>query len=1022
MNATPTNRLKLTPSNSPFLQRPARSPLRGRLPHEPRLSLKRVVGTTCASPTGFDTVNSLFAYIAGGAVVVVDVDGEHYSQRFYRARPTAQAIHSTTASSYAPSTPTSTPKANDSRNRVALGARDSPYGHLDWSESPSSRTWTSRERIKAATCLSLSRDGRYLAVGETGYAPRVLIFSLEDNSSDLPLVSISEHAFGVKAVAWSADTRWLASLGAANDGFLYLWKIDARTGSAKLHQQNRCTSNIRGMVWVGNSLVTLGVRHVKVWKVDDESSGSPTKAKFVGESSSNPKTSRKALPGRNVLLGPLLEATFTCAAVFDDNRIIICSEGGDICVVDDDGKQMKLLCCMSLDFPIATITIRHATAYIGGKAGQFATLSVRAVLDCLPDCVLSQGQAPAGLSAMGFLIENLVTIDAKHSIDIWSSNYLPGQTEKDDSHIQIPGHGEQILGIQALPKPNRQNASFVTWSGAGRVAFWNMDGKIMSSFDVPIEQITPETDMDQSNQLNVVRITRGGKMLVAGDRAGMLKLIDLASGDCILETKAHAADILGITIYEDNSKFFLASCGRDRTTQLFHRSGTGSIEHVQTLDSPAKVVKVLIPSESKVITCSLDRSMQIYDIVCKEDDVDAIAAINPRHIALKASPTSVVLGPGDKTAFVSMLDRSVCQYDLASGKQTSTFRCVDEGGVEAAILDSLISGQAPAKESGFLLGLSNTDKSVRLYDVQTGYFLDREWGHTEAINGVALVDDDDGCQNIVSVGSDGTMMIWTMNLQDPSPASMSRDPSPVKGEAAAVRPTLRRVLSKAELAEFQRPQTTPGRRSPPRTLTRRSSRYALNALNASTPKVPPVPSPSQTIAEDTPCRRTSSASREGSPPVSPKALRVSRRPSLPALSISSRKKSSPSLRSSTTGSSFGSLNMATEQTCRTLRAYRKKLTSTEPIGQDVLAELDTELRLTAAALGDRAIRSKAMSESVISGLLDQYEERLASILDEKLRLTFHKEKGKASPVSPTEDGTGTERQPSLSGESTSPSI
>jgi hypothetical protein len=94
--------------------------------------------------------------------------------------------------------------------------------------------------------------------------------------------------------------------------------------------------------------------------------------------------------------------------------------------------------------------------------------------------------------------------------------------------------------------------------------------------------------------------------------------------------------------------------------------------------------------------------------------------------------------------------------------------------------------------------------------------------------------------------------------------------------------------------------------------------------------------------------------------------------------------------------------MATEQTCRQLRSYRKKLASTEAISQDVLAELDTELRLTAAALGDRAIRTrssggarergKAVSETVLSGLLDQYSERLVSMLDEKLRLRLDDEK------------------------------
>ncbi len=107
----------------------------------------------------------------------------------------------------------------------------------------------------------------------------------------------------------------------------------------------------------------------------------------------------------------------------------------------------------------------------------------------------------------------------------------------------------------------------------------------------------------------------------------------------------------------------------------------------------------------------------------------------------------------------------------------------------------------------------------------------------------------------------------------------------------------------------------------------------------------------------------------------------------PPVSGAARKKtSSTNLRA---GYSFGSLGMATEQTCRQLRAYRKKLTSADPIAGPVLAELDQELRLTAAALGDRAIRSKAMSEE-LNGLLDQKLERLVSLLDEKWRLQHRK--------------------------------
>ncbi|KAF6816818.1 WD repeat-containing protein 62 [Colletotrichum sojae] len=965
MSATPTNRLKLTPGNSPYLQRPLRSPLRGRLPHESRLLLKRVIGTTCASSTGFDAVNSSFAYIAGGAVVVVDVDGEHYAQRFYRARPTATPVYGSALSPHSSSP--STPKANDSRNRIAIGVRDSQ----DWSVSPNSNTWTSRERIKAATCLALSRDGRYLAVGETGYAPRVLIFNLEDTSSDVPLVSISEHGYGVNAVAWSSDTRWLASLGASTDGFLFIWRIDPRTGAAKMYQQNRCTSTIKGMAWMGNNLITFGVRHIKIWRVE-ETSTSPSKQRF-SEISSTPQPQQKLLPGRNVLLGSLLEATFTCAAVVDDTSVIICSEAGDVCMVEDDGKQTKLIRCLNVEFPITSITVRHATAYVSGKAGQFATLSVRAVLDSLPDAVISKNVAPSSLVAMGFLTENLVTIDEKHSIDIWSSSFLPGQKEEDPAHIHIPGHGDQILGIQALTKPNDQDADFFTWSGSGDVVFWDMQGKIKSSIDVPIEQLITENGMDPVNQLNVVRATYAGKMLVAADKLGVLRMMDLATKECLLETKAHSSDCQGVTIYEDDEKFLLATCGRDRTAQLFHRTSSGEFQHFQTLEFAAKVVQILIPSEDRILTCSMDRTLQIHDIVCKEGEPDEIAALPSRTITLKASPTSFALSHDERTAFVSMLDRSICHYDLSSGKLLNCFKCVDEGGTESAIMDSLIFSQPLGKDTALLLGTSNTDKSVRLYDANSGYFLDREWGHTEAISGVTLTEEDDGAQRVISVGSDGTVMLWGVEFDDLS-SSISRDPSPMKDGSASARPPLRRVLSKAEMAEFQRPSPTHGgRRSPPRTLPRRTSRHALNNNSISTPKT--INSPS--IAEGTPSRR-SSGSHSGSPPISPKS-RASRRPSLPSLGLPP-KKSSPNLRG------FGSLNMATEQACRTLRAYRKKLSSTEHLNQDALVELDQELRMTFAALGDRAIRRH--DSALINGVLERYEERLASMLDEKLRETF----------------------------------
>ena len=1154
MASTPSNRPKLTPSNSPYIHRMSRSPIRARAAFNDsvntasassassRLSLKRVVGSTCCSPTGFDTVNSSFAYIAGGAVVVVDVYGDYYRQRFYRARPTAVPVYSVSPVPQGPSTPTSTPKANDSRNRLAASTnrRDSTFGLPDWAESPTSgKTWTQRERIKSATCLSLSRDGRFLAVGETGYAPRVLIFNLDDTSSDRPLVSISEHSFGVAAVAWSTDSRYLASLGAANDGFLYIWKIDPRTGSAKLFQQNRCTSYVRGMMWLGNStLMTFGVRHVKVWRIEDgpgASTSSPTKSRYGNDSyiSTPPSSSyqqkeqmpqQRTLPGRNILLGSLLEATFSCAAALPGGRAVICSETGDICLLEPLNKQMKLTRVRDSGYPLACVSVRNSRVYLGSKTGHSMTIDVDDLLlegrriSQLPltsapttpsvsasspslgsrasfssPSVSSSPSVRPGLVAMGFLTGYVVTIDTRQCIDIFSSlDHVPGEDPAPHvTRIPIPGHGEPILGIQALTMPNDANAAFFTWSSSGSILLWNTDGEIQSTLQVPIEQTPTGDELDPVNQLSAVQATAGGKLFVTADRCGVVRIMDFATRKLILETKAHASSCQSISIYEKGSKLLLATCGRDRTAQLFHRLRNGTVEHFQTLEFAAKAVQVLISPDDKIISCSFDRTLQVYDLVSKEDEPDVMAAIPSRVITLKASPSSMALAPDARTVFVSLLDRTICQYDLTTSRLVNSFKCLDEGGSESALLDSLVYGtqatsttattpslSSPAitsTKTPFLLGLSNTDKSVRIYDANTGVFLDREWGHTEAINGVALIDsgeeDDEsnntpskrpvpgsfsgGCRKVVSVGSDGTIMFWSLDLRDrPATDSMSRDSSPAKDgnvqglaiSAAASRPPLRRVLSKAELAEFQRPSTagassgsgsgatgsnTRGRRSPARVLNRRSSRYNIS-IGTGSSRQPPISlllhNPATAIAEDSSARRASAGSASGSPPapVSPKQ-KVRRRPSLPAMGTtptsassnkttshnansannandtsshagSVRKKSSASSLRSSYG--FGSLSMATEQTTRQLRTFRKRLTSTDPISQDVLDELDQELRLTIAALGDRATRSKAMSEE-LDGLLDEKLERLVSMLDKKWSIRRDRDRGDGTRSTPS---------------------
>jgi hypothetical protein len=181
MSSTPSNSratnaalsLRLTPSNSPFYKSsPSRSPVKS-IRQDLNLSLKQVIGTTASSSNGFDSLRNAqtFAYTAGAAAVVATVDSDSkVSQRFFRARPTTSPVNPTT-SIYGTSSPAHI--TSDSRSRAATTLRDVGVSSnawtpppADWLDSPGQRTWSARERVKAATSVSLSPDGKFLAVGE----------------------------------------------------------------------------------------------------------------------------------------------------------------------------------------------------------------------------------------------------------------------------------------------------------------------------------------------------------------------------------------------------------------------------------------------------------------------------------------------------------------------------------------------------------------------------------------------------------------------------------------------------------------------------------------------------------------------------------------------------------------------------------------------------------------------------------------------------------------------------------------
>ncbi|KAF2721031.1 WD40 repeat-like protein [Polychaeton citri CBS 116435] len=1028
--------LRLTPSNSPFFKHSTpKSPTKPRQIEEPGLRLRKIIGTTTASINTFDYLPSArcFAFTAGAAAVVASVDEDsNVSQKFFRAKPSATASNTNDGVSAW----TTSPTPNESRQRAfggsigrqTLAASPLTASVRDWSDSPSGRSSTAKDRIKTATSVAISPDGKWLALGQTGYRPAILIFELKDQSSEIPLTVITEHSFGVHALSWSPDSRYLASLGTVNDGFLHVWVINEASGAAQLYASNKITTVTNDMVWIGQSIVTAGLRCVKVWRPDDAPEvevNTDLKANLLsasrirtdirgseyGNSIMSPR--HKPLLGKNTLLNDMLEATFVAALPLSDTKAVLCAESGEICVLDDEAKNQILTPVASVAFCVSAARLDHkGSLTVLGAFGAHKTFLVDDLVDCAKP--LDKRNRRQCASPNKALPGNSVTVVASAAFDdivieVTSDRVMTIKTCAEARPLiqkALPAHAEGVAGVVPICSSLNLSLSFVTFAVSGEVRVWDAQGSEIIRFKIPVEssQDIPE----HANELKSVVPFDDGKYLATGDRLGVLSIARLESGQVITQIRAHSADIVDLSEYSLNDTQLLATAGRDRTVQLFTWDEE-RLELLQTLDEHAGAVTGLkfLSNGRRLVSWSSDRSVVIREVLRRDaDNPRSLAYAMTRTIALKASPTSICAMPPSDTLLVATMDKSVGQFNMSTGRAGFSFRCADSEGGEVVIMSKIF--YAPSlKGNPTIVGVSSTDKSVRLY-TEYGSLVARDYGHTEGITSMCLIESQDVNREvltqIVTVAADSTIFIWDSSSKS-SAQRTNTEPSADENlnmiAPAALRPPLRKVLSFSELSRSKRERSaeedqasphTPSQPPSPRRLKKKTSRSSV----MQPPKLEP---PFQGS------RRASLRQRSPSPPSprhnSVKAKAKPRRASLAQLGVTVRSKSTDNVLTSVASSmgdnsenlasgkdrGYGGLTSSTESVCRNLRAYRKKLatsSASDKIAPEIARELEKEVKLTIRALAEKS-QGKLLDEAVMTRLLDQASEKIVDLLDERIK-------------------------------------
>lgn len=1014
--------LRLTPSNSPFYKSntPPRSPTKPPKSDEAGLQLRHVIGTTAASSTAFDSLppSRLFAHTAGACAVLAEVEataeGLTTKQRFYRARPTPTGNVREGGA---------TPTTSDPRHRALGFVREQSVGGSplassgrDWSDSPIGRSTTAKDRVKAATSVALSPNGKWLALGETGYKPRIAIFCLADDSSDSPLTIISEHSFGVHALRFSPDSRYLASLGTVNDGFVYIWSIDAKTGAASLHASNKLTTLTNAVAWVGDALITAGLRFIKLWRPDEEAKldvRSPeltststflapkpraeVRASDYGNSILTPR--HKTLAGKNTLLGDLLECNFVAVVPISDSEAIICAETGEICFLNDHDKVQSLTLVATSIFAISSARIDDdGSLQVLGQEGCLKTLSPAeySLPQRPPSRARRQTTLPARPASGG--ASSIVATAALGSVivELDSERVLTLRNQEDQSFTQLAAHREAVQGVKLCRSDALPSTRFLTFSANGLIQFWDTDGVLDAFLNVPV----PPAPSTQSaiNELKSVACFIGSTCIATGDKYGVLSVADIRTKALVTQVRAHSAEIMDLCAFQIDGVDFVATAGRDRMSQLFMWKD-GQLSLLQTMDEHAGAVTGVLfeDGEKMLITHSADRSVVVREIMFREEgNVESLAFVMLRAITVKASPTSMCL-LGENELLIATVDRCIGRFKIKNGQCVTTFKCSDADGGEAAVMSKVLYASS-LNGSPAIAGVASSDKSVRLY-TETGTLIARDWGHTEGITDVALLPADDSCSSsrLVTVAVDSTIFIWDTVIsnagQSPDSGGLGivLEPSSTVNDVALA-PPLRKIISHTDLTRQRRlkslsegepvsPTATVGPKSPQR-LRKKPSRIST----ATTPRLEPS---FLSVFPDSSGRRDSIRHRSPSPQ-SPRTTDSNAMKNRAQTTTKSRASTIPTIGRSDNGTKVkptgsptatitaSSLSTSTDSLCRTLRSYRKRLATQHASNKNsvlppaALRALEKELKLTVLALSARA-EGTTLDEAELARLLKRDE-------------------------------------------------